>query len=92
MIYTADWLPQIAQAAGVAHLKAGQQMIGGSRVLQHWNLPDEQNQAKKALKEGIVDVLTPSPHARRRHRPLHQAGSGEKSQPPRAGAGLLGTA
>lgn len=62
MIYTADWLPQIAQAAGVAHLKAGQQMIGGSRVLQHWDLPDEQNQAKKALKEGIVDVLTLSPH------------------------------
>jgi ribosomal protein S16 len=62
MIYTADWLPQIAQPAGVAHLKAGQQMIGGSRVLQHWNLPDEQNQAKKALKEGIVDVLTLSPH------------------------------
>lgn len=62
MIYTADWLPQIAQAAGVPHLNAGQQMIGGSRVLQHWDLPDEQNQAKKALKEGIVDVLTLSPH------------------------------
>ncbi len=62
MIYTADSLQQIAQAAGVAHLKAGQQMIGGSRVLQHWDLPDEQNQAKKALKEGIVDVLTLSPH------------------------------
>ena len=62
MIYTADWLPQIAQAAGVAHLNAGQQMIGGSRVLQHWNLPDDQNQAKKALNEGMVDVLTLSPH------------------------------
>lgn len=62
MIYTADWLPQIANAAGVTHLKAGQQMIGGSRVLQHWDLPDEQNQAKKALREGIVDVLTLSPH------------------------------
>lgn len=62
MIYTADWLPQIAQAAGVAHLKAGQQMIGGSRVLQHWDLPDEQNLAKKSLREGRVDVLTLSPH------------------------------
>lgn len=62
MIYTADLLPQIAQTAGVAHLNAGQQMIGGSRVLQHWNLPDDQNQAKKALKEGEVDVLTLSPH------------------------------
>ncbi|HCN78486.1 MAG TPA: hypothetical protein DIT13_14990 [Verrucomicrobiales bacterium] len=62
MIYTADWLPQIAQAAGVPHLKAGQQMIGGSRVQQHWDLPDERNQAKKALQEGIVDVLTLSPN------------------------------
>lgn len=62
MIYTADILPRIAQAAGVAHLSAGRQMIGGSRVLQHWNLPDEKNQAKKALSEGIVDVLTVSPH------------------------------
>lgn len=62
MIYTADWLPQIAGAAGVKHLKAGQQMIGGSRVQQHWDLPDETNQAKKALKEGIVDVLTLSPN------------------------------
>jgi len=62
MIYTADWLPQIADAAHVPHLKAGQQMIGGSQVIQHWNLPDEQNQAKKALKEGIVDVLTLSPY------------------------------
>lgn len=62
MIYTADWLPQIAQTAGVSHLKAGQQMIGGSQVIQHWNLPDAQNQAKKALKEGIVDVLTVSPY------------------------------
>lgn len=62
MIYTADWLPQLAEAAHVSHLKAGQQMIGGSQVIQHWNLPDAQNQAKKALKEGIVDVLTLSPH------------------------------
>jgi len=62
MIYTADILPRIAQTAGVSHLSAGKQMIGGSRVLQHWNLPDEKNQAKKALREGIVDVLTVSPH------------------------------
>ncbi len=62
MIYTAEWLPQIANAAGVKHLKAGQQMIGGSRVQQHWDLPDDRNQAKKALKAGIVDVLTLSPH------------------------------
>ena len=62
MIYTADWLPEIAELAGVSHLKAGQQMIGGSRVTQHWEMPEEKNQAKKALREGIVDVLTLAPH------------------------------
>ena len=62
MIYTAGMLPAITKSAGVAHLNAGQQMIGGSQVIQHWNVPDDQNQTKKALKEGIVDVLTLSPH------------------------------
>ena len=62
MIYTAGMLPAIAKAADVLHLNAGQQMIGGSQVIQHWKVPDEQNQAKKALKEGMADVLTLSPH------------------------------
>lgn len=62
MIYTAKLLPAMAKAAGVEHVAAGQQMIGGSRVLQHWNLPDEQNKAKAALRAGEVDVLTLSPH------------------------------
>ncbi len=61
MIYTAKLLPPIARAAGLEHVAAGQQMIGGSRVLQHWNLPDETNKAKAALREGSVDVLTLSP-------------------------------
>ncbi len=61
MIFTADLLPVVAQSAGCPHLKAGQQMIGGSRTLQHWNVPDDQNEAKKALREGRVDVLTLSP-------------------------------
>jgi hypothetical protein len=63
MIYTAGMLPAIAKSAGIAHLQAGQQMIGGSRVLEHWNLPDDINQAKRSLAEGIPDVLTLSPHA-----------------------------
>ena len=62
MIYTAGMLPAVSKSAGAAYLNAGQQMIGGSQVIQHWNLPDEKNQAKKALREGIVDVLTLSPH------------------------------
>lgn len=62
MIYTATWLPPMAQAAGIAYQGAGKQMIGGSRVLQHWNISDAKNEAKKALREGRVDVLTLSPH------------------------------
>lgn len=62
MIYTAKSLPPLAQAAGVGYVAAGQQMIGGSRVIQHWNLPDDKNFAKAALQEGKVDVLTLSPH------------------------------
>jgi hypothetical protein len=62
MIYTAKLLPPMAQAAGLKHITAGQQMIGGSRVIQHWQLPDEQNRAKVALRNGKVDVLTVSPH------------------------------
>ena len=63
MIYTAKLLPPMAQAAGLAHVNAGQQMIGGSRVIQHWNLPDEKNTAKAALRAARVDVLTLSPNA-----------------------------
>ncbi|MEQ1858996.1 MAG: hypothetical protein ABMA13_03590 [Chthoniobacteraceae bacterium] len=62
MIFTAKGLPMVAQSAGVGYVAAGQQMIGGSRVIQHWNLPDEKNLAKAALREGKVDVLTLSPH------------------------------
>ena len=35
--------------------------IGGSRVIQHWDVPDEKNKAKEALRTGKVDVLTLSP-------------------------------
>jgi hypothetical protein len=62
MIYTAKLLPPLAEMAGIAHQSAGQQMIGGSRVIQHWNLTDDKNKAKAALREGKVDVLTLSPH------------------------------
>ena len=62
MIYTARLLPEITKAAGIQHVNAGQQMLGGSRTIQHWNLPDEKNMAKAALLSGKVDVLTLSPH------------------------------
>ncbi len=62
MIFTAKMLPPLAEAAKFPYTNAGQQMIGGSRVIQHWNLPDDRNLAKAALREGRVDVLTLSPH------------------------------
>ncbi len=62
MIYTASLLPPMVEAAGIGYQDAGKQMIGGSRVIQHWDLPDEKNRAKAALTSGAVDVLTVSPH------------------------------
>jgi hypothetical protein len=58
MVFTATRLPALADAARFPLHLSGRQMIGGSRVLQHWELPE----AKAALKEGRVDVLTLSPH------------------------------
>jgi hypothetical protein len=55
-------LDQIAKAAGVAgNTIAGRQGIGGSSVTKHWQLPDDQDKARKAIKAGTVDVLTLSP-------------------------------
>jgi hypothetical protein len=41
---------------------AGTQSIGGSRVIQHWDKDKGDNQARKALEKGDVDVFTMSPH------------------------------
>jgi hypothetical protein len=61
--FVAQRLGTLAKAAGIeGHQLVGQQMIGGSKTIQHWNLPDEKNQAKTALTAGNVDVLTMSPH------------------------------
>jgi hypothetical protein len=55
-------LRDMAQAAGIQdHVQVGVQSIGGSRVIQHWNLPDDKNKAKEALQTGKVDVLILSP-------------------------------
>ncbi|MFZ2277106.1 MAG: hypothetical protein WAW39_04875 [Prosthecobacter sp.] len=44
------------------HKLAGQQGIGGSKVIQHWDLADDKNVAKKALGGGEVDVFTMASH------------------------------
>ena len=55
-------LQNIADDAGiVGQENLGLSFIGGSRVIQHWDVPDATNQAKAALRTGRVDVLTVAP-------------------------------
>lgn len=55
-------LAEMARMAGIKnHQIAGLSGIGGSRVVQHWDVADDKNKAKAALKAGNVDVLTLSP-------------------------------
>ncbi|MEI6234060.1 MAG: hypothetical protein WCT04_13480 [Planctomycetota bacterium] len=54
---------QLAKSAAIKdHVTAGQQMIGGSRVIQHWDLTGDKATAKPALTAGQLDVFTMSPH------------------------------
>jgi hypothetical protein len=60
------WVPGIVadlcKLAGISgHEQIGLSSIGGSRTIQHWELPDEKNKAKPALATGRVEVLTLSP-------------------------------
>lgn len=55
-------LNDMAEGAEIKdHVFAGLSAIGGSRVIQHWDLPEGKNNGKKALRTGKVDVLTLSP-------------------------------
>jgi hypothetical protein len=55
-------LAEAAQNAGIqGHECVGLSRIGGSRVGQHWDVAEEKNEAKAALRAGMVDVLTLSP-------------------------------
>jgi len=54
---------QLAKAAKIAgHRTVGTQGIGGSRVIQHWDLEDGKNKAKPALAAGDLDVFTMAAH------------------------------
>ncbi len=60
------WVPgivaELCKKAGINdHEQVGLSSIGGSRIIQHWDIPEEKNKAKAALKTGKVDVLTLSP-------------------------------
>lgn len=62
-IFVARYLDPIAKSAKLdRHVTLGNQMIGGSSVTQHWDLPDASNRCKEALRSGKVDVLTLSPN------------------------------
>ena len=61
-VFVPGILKDLARGAEIKdHVQVDLQMIGGSRVIQHWDLADEKNKAKTALKTGKVDVLTLSP-------------------------------
>ncbi len=64
--FHAMFVPQcvesIAKAAGISgHQTVGVSLIGGSKVIQHWDLSDETHQAKEILMKGGVDVMTMAP-------------------------------
>jgi hypothetical protein len=53
----------LVKAAGIeGHKLVGRQGIGGSRVIQHWELPEAKNTARPALGRGDVDVFTMAAH------------------------------
>jgi len=54
---------QLVKSASIeGHKLAGTQGIGGSRVIQHWELADDKNKAKPALTSGEVDIFTMAAH------------------------------
>ena len=62
MWYVPVPLGELAAAAGIKdHSIVGLQRIGASRTLQHWEIPEPQNQAKRALETGKLDVFVMSP-------------------------------
>src|SRR5262245_42255092 len=62
-MFVPQQIEQLVKAAGIeGHKLAGRQGIGGSRVIQHWELADDKNSAKPALRGGQVDVFTMAAH------------------------------
>jgi hypothetical protein len=55
-------LVDMARGAGIQdHVMVGLSPIGGSRVIQHWDIAEDRFKAKEHLRSGQVDVLTLSP-------------------------------
>src|SRR5438105_1686711 len=52
-VFVPGILADLARKAGLKdHVQVGTSSIGGSRVIQHWNVAEEKNKAKEALKTG----------------------------------------
>jgi len=61
-VFVPGILGDLAKKADIKdHVQVGMSSIGGSRVIQHWDVAEEKNKAREALKTGKVDVLTLSP-------------------------------
>jgi len=61
-VWVPDIVTDLCKKSNIAdHVQLGVSSIGGSRVIQHWDIPEDKNKAKEALKTGKVDVLTLSP-------------------------------
>ncbi|MGO8690038.1 MAG: hypothetical protein ACLQLG_10420 [Thermoguttaceae bacterium] len=61
-VFVPDILKEMVEAAGIkGHVRVAQSSIGGSKVVQHWDVPDKDNRVKDALRTGKVDVLSVSP-------------------------------
>lgn len=55
-------LKELAKAGDIkGHEQVGESYIGGSRIIQHWDVPADKNKVKDLLKAGKVDVLTLAP-------------------------------
>src|SRR3569833_2153161 len=60
--YVYVMFPELVKGAGIEGFEGGgSARIGGSKVIQHWDVADDKNEAKRLLKEGKIDVLTLSP-------------------------------
>lgn len=58
-VWVAELVAEIAASAGIHdHIVAGTSGIGGSRAIQHWDVPEAENEARRTLYAGSVDVLT----------------------------------
>src|SRR5262245_49206929 len=62
MWFVPEPLVELAESAKIKdHKTVGLQKLGASKTIQHWELPEDKNQAKTALKAGEVDVFVMSP-------------------------------